>query len=81
MSETTTEAATESITAHTLSDDRIRELRTEVMREWGDRGKKEPWPEGREILGLTLDALLDGPEMLARQRLAEIINARRARKG
>ena len=67
------------ITADTITDEQIRELRRDVMREWGERvGKREIWPEGKEALRLTIWAMDAGHAEChhARARCAEILNAR-----
>ncbi len=40
-----------------VTDQEIEDLRADVMREWAARGKKTAWPEGRELLAITLSAL------------------------
>lgn len=71
------------LTADTITDEQIRELRTETMAEWSRRGKKTAWPEGKEILTSTIDALYPLPadpmRRRGRTRCAEILNAREAK--
>ena len=70
------------LTADTITDEQIRELRRATMGEWALRGKRRKWPEGSEILSETLIALGNPPggcspgKTRARARCAEILNAR-----
>lgn len=68
------------ITAENITDEQIRELRADVMREWDSRGKKTAWPDGREALALCVSALNpqchEARKREARARCAELINAR-----
>lgn len=76
------------LTADTITDEQIRELRKDVMREWAKRGKTTSWPEGKKILNDCVVALTDRRSMAmqiddvrcgvhgARARCAEILNAR-----
>jgi hypothetical protein len=78
------------ITADTITDEQIRELRAVITKEWKARGRTTSWPEGKRILELTITALTDPRAMAmqiddvrfgvarARARCAEILNARQA---
>lgn len=82
-----------TLTADTITDAQIRELRKDTMREWRERGKATSWPEGKRVLSDCQTALTDRRSMamqlddvragvyMARERCADILNARRDTKG
>jgi len=66
------------VTADTITDEQIRELRADSIAGCYSHVFK---PETQAIVSLCERALdADGTEMLARARIAEIINAREASK-
>lgn len=79
------------LTGETITDEQIRDLRRDVMREWNERGKRTSWPEGKQILADCMTALTDPKAMtmqfddvragvhMARVRCADLLNARKAK--
>ena len=65
------------LTANTITDQIIRDLRATTLKAWSERGKNTPWAEGEKILRLTILALTPGVHTeIARAGCAEILNAR-----